>query len=259
MTKSPVNTKRRLPNSRYCVIFGFFRENNLIYRHIPNMNKIVKALLLLVLFCSAISKLKSQTLNYDSLFAEREKIILAGVDYRHYMIHWDALRLSRSMLDISLERKMNLNLSWIARMTWNYSMKRGGLYPNVGIRYYYNLEERIMKRWQRSGLKTSCFSADYFQADFTMGYNWGYKYQGDALPNQNQNNNNNNNGGNLPYQKGLNIGPALKIGTQRPLFRKSTFGLSKYEHFFYDAFIGCQIMINYKARIIGGFTLAFVI
>jgi hypothetical protein len=188
---------------------------------------------LLFLFFLLSGKIFSQ--NYDSLFAERERIILAGVEYRHSMIRWDLSKLMQHKLDVSYERKMNLNLSWVARLTWDYKPISGGLFPNAGIRYYYNLEERIMKRWTKRGEKTSSFSADYFQADLTAGYNWGYSDQ-TILEVQ-------------TYPKGIAIGPALKIGTQRNITK----------HLFYDFYLGGQILINYKARFVTGFSLGIVL
>ncbi|MBC7864491.1 MAG: hypothetical protein IAF38_16065 [Bacteroidia bacterium] len=199
---------------------------------IPPFHQSGKPLRFVLFFLVFLSSGKFFAQNYDSLFSAREKIILEGVDYRNAMIRWNFTNLGDTKLDVSYERKMNLNLSWVGGVVWDFSKEKGGIYPNAAIRYYYNLEERIINRWTKKNKKTSAFSADYFEGDLRAGYNYGYKEQPDNS-----------------YPHGIVIGPALKIGTQRNIGK----------HFYYDAFLGYRIIINYKGLPIAGISVGLVL
>jgi hypothetical protein len=184
-----------------------------------------------VFFCAYLATTQLRAQNYDSLFAERERILLAGVDYQRGMIKWDFARAFNNIFDVQGEKKINLNFSWTAQFIYNYNSDQGGVQGNVGLRYYYNLEERIIKRWTRKQKKTSCFSADYFEADYGVGWNYG-PWNTDAFDND-------------PLPPGIITGPTLKMGTQR--------SLNKY--FFYDLNVGYNVIINYKGRAVATFAI----
>ncbi len=180
----------------------------------------------LFFLCVFLATITARSQNYDSLFAERERILLAGVDYQRGMIKWDFTRAFMQTLDVLGEKKINLNFSWTAQFIYNFNPDRGGVQGNVGLRYYYNLEERIIKRWTRSQKKTSCFSADYFEADYGVGWNYGPWDTEEPDPD--------------PLPPGIITGPTLKMGTQR--------ALNKY--FFYDLNVGYNVIINFKGRVV---------
>lgn len=161
--------------------------------------------------------------NYDSLFAERERILLSGVDYHRALIKWDFFRIFNNRLDIGVEKKVNLNFSMIGEIVYDFDPARGAVQGVFGYRYYYNLEDRISRRWIREKSKTSCFSADYFEADYSLGWNYGpWDLIEDGLP------------------PGIITGPTLKIGSQRRLAK----------HFFMDANIGYNVIINVRGRVV---------
>jgi hypothetical protein len=209
--------------------------NNLPLLFIPAI-KMKKFGLILLLIFTILCKNKSVAQNYDSLFAAREKILLAGVDYHRAVVKWNFFNLAQSRFDVSGELKMNLNFSWTARVLYDFNPDKGGFSGEGGIRYYYNLEDRITKHWLKREQKTSCFSADYFEADYSLGWNYGPWNtnpfeDGDELP------------------PGIITGPTLKMGTQRKIRR----------HFFYDAYAGYNLVLNYKGRVVVGLAIGLEI
>ena len=178
-----------------------------------------KKIVLLFILISLIFVARAQ--NYDSLFAARERILLAGVDYHRALIKWNFFRLFDNKMDLGFEKKVNLNFSMITQLIYDYDPSRGGIQGFWGYRYYYNLEDRIARRWNREKSKTSCFSADYFEADYGLGWNYGpWNEMEDGLP------------------PGIITGPTLKIGSQRK------FG----NHFFVDVNFGYNLIFNVKGR-----------
>src|SRR4051812_29825891 len=173
--------------------------------------------LLVFLLLFGNNKLFSQ--NTDSLFAEREKIILQGVDYTRGMFHWNFLRSFNSKIDAGYEKRINLNFSAMSNIVWDFTKQHGGLIGSGGVRYYYNLESRIIKRWKKKQVKTSCFSADYFEADLNVGGNWGTQF-----PDKND------------VPPGIIVGPTLKVGMQRKLWK----------FVFIDGFLGYNFILQNK-------------
>ncbi len=180
-----------------------------------------KKVFLLVVFLFSLILSKSQ--NYDSLFAARERILLAGVDYHRALIKWNFFRVFSNKMDVGFEKKVNLNFSMISNLIFDYDPSRGAVHGFYGYRYYYNLEDRITRRWMREKSKTSCFSADYFEADYGLGWNYGpWDEVEDGLP------------------PGIITGPTLKIGSQRKIAK----------HFFMDVNFGYNLIFNVKGRAI---------
>ena len=77
-----------------------------------------KKVFLLVVFLFSLILSKSQ--NYDSLFAARERILLAGVDYHRALIKWNFFRVFSNKMDVGFEKKVNLNFSMISNLIFDY-------------------------------------------------------------------------------------------------------------------------------------------
>ena len=180
------------------------------------------------------SEIKAQ--ETDSLAAERERELLEAVEYDYNIIKLDLFKTFVGGIDIIYERRANLNISLLGEMDWNLTSVRKHFIMGAGIRYYYNLEYRILHRWEKKNKKTSCLSADYFQFDLRAGNRTGEYYDDESL---------------IP--RGSFFAPTIKIGFQRKVWK----------HCFYDLWFGYGIPIPdrrpkdsriiYVGQIQGGF------
>ena len=150
--------------------------------------------------------------NADSAYVERERKLLDAVVYDYHLVKWGMFNMFAQDLDLVYERRVNLNFSYVFELDWNYGPYRGryGFYP--GLRYYYNLEERILRRYEKKGIKTSCMSGNYFEADLGFENRHGSDYSEYGL-------------------KGSFFAPTFKIGMQRRIKR----------HLFFDTWFGYQL------------------
>ena len=150
--------------------------------------------------------------NADSTYAERERKLLDAVVYDYHLVKLGVFNFFAQDLDIIYENRLNLNFSAIIELDWNYGPYRSryGIFP--GLRYYYNLEERILRRYDKKGVKTSCLSGNYFEVD--LGYQ---DLHGPDFEDLGMN--------------GRYFAPTIKIGMQRRI-RK---------HLFFDTWFGYQL------------------
>lgn len=143
----------------------------------------------------------------DSLAAERERKLLEAVEYDYNVIKLDLVKTFVGGINIIYERRTNLNFSLMGEVDWNPTRYRKHLIVGAGLRYYYNLEYRILNRWEKKGLKTSCLSADYFQIDLRAGRKTGDFYEEWYIP------------------TGGFLAPTIKIGFQRRVWKRCFFDL----------------------------------
>jgi len=142
----------------------------------------------------------------DSAAAERERKLLEAVQYDYNVIKADLIRAFVGGIGIVYERRTNLNVSFLGELDWNPTAYRKRFILGAGVRYYYNLEYRILKRWEK-GKKTSCLSADYFELDLRCGRKTGEYYEELYIP------------------TGGFFAPVVKIGFQRRLGKRCFFDL----------------------------------
>ncbi len=148
----------------------------------------------------------------DSAYAEREARLLEAVKYRYNIFKFDVCKTFVGGVDLIYERRANLNISYIGDLYWNFGESYKGFYATAGLRYYYNLEKRILERYEKKGEQTSCMSGNYFQADLCFFNKAGEIHKDDGVD-------------------GPGIAPGIRIGVQRKLGRI----------FYWDYWFGYQL------------------
>lgn len=172
----------------------------------------VRVRCLLVFFCLCSQAAVAQ--QNDSLEMERERLLLEGVEYDYNVFKFNLANFFVGGINPVYERRANLNISYLADLDWNFGDRRRHQELAVGIRYYYNLERRILLRLAENGEKTSCLSANYFQFDLFAGHYIGTNYWEEQL-------------------NGWSFGPMLKVGMQRKFWKRC----------FWDGWVGYVIPV----------------
>ncbi|TND08475.1 MAG: hypothetical protein FD123_2271 [Bacteroidetes bacterium] len=145
----------------------------------------------------------------DSLELERERKLLEGVTYDYNVIKFNIANTFVGGINPIYERRTNLNISCLADVDWNFNKERRHQEIALGVRYYYNLEQRILDNLENKNRKTSCLAANYFQGDILVGHYIGTRYWEEEL-------------------NGWSFGPMLKVGMQRKFWK----------YCFWDGWIG---------------------
>lgn len=113
--------------------------------------------------------------NSSDLPEDKEKKILDWVDYRYNVYKINVIKCFTG-IDVTYERRVNVNFSLTGNLDWRGQKDRQSILLMPGIRYYYNLEKRILRNAEKNQLKTSCISADYFEFNFLLGSGYGKAY-----------------------------------------------------------------------------------
>lgn len=168
--------------------------------------------LLLVFLLSTLAKAQHQTVE-DSLYEVRKQELTDAVNYDYDVIKIDAFGLLYGNVNFIYEHRQNLNFSYIGDFYFNYRPPLKGLGLSGGLRYYFDLEKRILDNWHKKKIKTSCLAGDYFQLDAGIYNHYGSNYHEN-------------------HTNGIYVAPTLKLGMQRA---------SKSNRIFWEAWVGYQV------------------